>query len=238
MFVMNFDNLDQAKNQFPDGPAMVVSSTETGHDTPYHAYHLYVGPDADLLVAFAAILDELTTPLCNYVLERKDSGRKLRDLAFSNMLLIPTDRRNESYRFHHLFRDWLRLDLELTTPGRAELLHSRAMRWYATRDTRLAGHHAVESGDPELVVEAMVQWGTGLIYKGELATVRRWAEAVPEARFASDPSLAVMVAWSGSRMPGRAFSASTSRTACSIDRSRRLTNFAPFLRKPRSIKVC
>ena len=143
----------------------------------------------------ASVLDELTGPVCDQVLERSGTGAWLRDLAMTNMLLIPTDRRNESFRFHHIFRDWLRLDLDLRAPGRAAALHRRAMDWYAERDPRLAGHHAVQTGDPELAVRAMAAWGTELIDHGELTTVFGWSEAVPESRYARDPSMAVMVAW-------------------------------------------
>jgi LuxR family maltose regulon positive regulatory protein len=143
----------------------------------------------------ASVLEQLTGPVCDHVLERSGTGARLRELAMHNMLLIPTDRRSESFRFHHIFRDWLRLDLDLRTPGRAATLHARAMEWYAARDPRLAGHHAVQTGDPELAVHAMAAWGTELVDHGELATVFRWSEAVPHSRYASDPSLAVMVAW-------------------------------------------
>jgi LuxR family maltose regulon positive regulatory protein len=143
----------------------------------------------------ASVLEELTGPVCDHVLERSGTGAWLRELAMTNMLLIPTDRRSESYRFHHIFRDWLRLDLDLRAPGRAATLHRRAMEWYAARNPRLAGHHAVQTGDPELALHALVEWGTELIDHGELTTVFRWSEAVPESRYARDPSMAVMVGW-------------------------------------------
>ncbi|MGI9649410.1 MAG: LuxR C-terminal-related transcriptional regulator [Acidimicrobiia bacterium] len=163
----------------------------------YLATEVVGGLDEDTRVFLreAAVLDELRGPLCDDVLERSGSRAKLSELASANMLLIPVDRRNESFRFHHIFRDWLRLDLDIAMPGRAEALHRRAMAWYSSRDSRLAGHHAVQTGDPELAVDAMVRWGTDLIDHGELVTVRRWAEAVPEGHFEGDPSMAVMVAW-------------------------------------------
>ncbi|MDJ0770109.1 MAG: LuxR C-terminal-related transcriptional regulator [Ilumatobacter sp.] len=143
----------------------------------------------------ASVLEELSGPVCDHVLERSATGAWLPELALTNMLLIPTDRRNESFRFHHIFRDWLRLDLDLRAPGRASTLHRRAMEFYSSRDPRLAGHHAVLTGDPELAEHALVEWGTELVDHGELATVFRWSEALPQSRYARDPSLAVMVGW-------------------------------------------
>ena len=42
----------------------------------------------------------------------------LADLASSNMLLVPLDRRGQWYRYHHLFRDMLLAELERMEPGR------------------------------------------------------------------------------------------------------------------------
>jgi hypothetical protein len=39
------------------------------------------------------------------VLDMPGSAATLADLALSNMLLVPLDRRGEWYRYHHLFRD-------------------------------------------------------------------------------------------------------------------------------------
>ncbi len=151
--------------------------------------------DTQTFLREASVLEELTGTVCDHVLERSGTAAWLPELALGNMLLIPTDRRNESFRFHHLFRDWLRLDLDRRTPGRAAAIHRRAMEWYSSRDPRLAGHHAAQTGDPELAERALIEWGTELIDHGELATVFRWADAVPESRYAREPSLAVMVGW-------------------------------------------
>ena len=43
------------------------------------------------------------------------SAATLADLARSNLLLVPLDRRGEWYRYHHLFRDMLLA--ELAAPG-------------------------------------------------------------------------------------------------------------------------
>ena len=47
----------------------------------------------------------MSGPLCEAVLEQSGSAVTLTELARSNMLLVPLDRRGEWYRYHHLFRD-------------------------------------------------------------------------------------------------------------------------------------
>ena len=71
----------------------------------------------------AAVLDRMSGPLCEAALDLPGSAATLADLAGSNLLLVPLDHRREWYRYHHLFRDMLRADLDRreprTGPGRA-----------------------------------------------------------------------------------------------------------------------
>src|ERR1039458_3404345 len=59
----------------------------------------------------AAVLERMSGPLCEAVLDLPGSAATLADLARSNLLLVPLDRRKEWYRYHHLFRDMLLADL-------------------------------------------------------------------------------------------------------------------------------
>jgi len=51
-----------------------------------------------------AVLERMSGPLCEAVLEMPGSGAALAGLARSNLLLVPLDRRRRRYRYHHLFR--------------------------------------------------------------------------------------------------------------------------------------
>jgi LuxR family maltose regulon positive regulatory protein len=69
-----------------------------------------------------AVLERMSGPLCEAVLERPGSGVALAGLARSNMLLVPLDRRGQWYRYHHLFRDMLLAELERLEPGMMAVL--------------------------------------------------------------------------------------------------------------------
>ena len=62
------------------------------------------GPHRTFLTRSAA-LTRLSGPLCEVALELPGSAATLADLARSNLLLVPLDRRGQWYRYHHLFRD-------------------------------------------------------------------------------------------------------------------------------------
>ena len=64
------------------------------------------------------MLDTLSAPLCDAVLESSGSGRTLAELARSNALLISLDRTGDSYRYHGLFAQMLRAELRRLEPRR------------------------------------------------------------------------------------------------------------------------
>ena len=64
-----------------------------------------------------AVLERMSGPLCDAVLQLPGSAVTLAELARSNMLLVPLDRRGEWYRYHHLFRDMLLAELHRLEPG-------------------------------------------------------------------------------------------------------------------------
>ena len=80
------------------------------------------------------MLDRMCGPLCDAVLERSGSAATLADLARSNLLLVPLDRRGQWYRYHHLFRDMLLAELERLEPDRIPVLRRRAATWCLHND--------------------------------------------------------------------------------------------------------
>ena len=72
------------------------------------------------------MLGRFTPQLCDAVLGREDSGAVLAELERSNMFLVALDARGEWYRYHHLFRERLELELGLED---ATMLRRRAAAW-------------------------------------------------------------------------------------------------------------
>src|SRR5262249_7712897 len=76
-----------------------------------------------------AVLERMSGPLCEAVLELPGSAIMLEELARSNLLLVPLDRRGQWYRYHHLFRDMLLAELQRQEPGLMPELRRRAAGW-------------------------------------------------------------------------------------------------------------
>src|SRR5215831_10415613 len=97
-----------------------------------------------------AVLERLHGPLCDAVLEQSGSAAALADLEQSNLLLVPLDRRGEWYRYHHLFRDMLLVELRRGELGLIPALHRRAARWYEDNDAPgEALEHWMQAGDTD-----------------------------------------------------------------------------------------
>ena len=100
---------------------------------------------------------ELSVLLCDAVLQRTGSGSLLRDISRSNLLVVPLDSSDGSYRYHALLAGMLEAELRRADPDRHADLHRRASAWYAEAgDHERAADHAIEAGDPALAGDAAV----------------------------------------------------------------------------------
>ena len=144
----------------------------------------------------SSVLDELTGPLCDAVLERSDSARVLRDLARSNSLVVSLDRSDGRYRYHHLFGEMLRSELRRREPGGAEAkLHARASRWYAAHsDPDHAIDHAIAAGELERAGELIWLAFPEMSGRGRIATLVGWLEQIGDDSIATSSALALSAA--------------------------------------------
>ena len=95
-----------------------------------------------------AVLERLCGPLCDAVLDHDGSVAVLADLARSNLLLVPLDRRGQWYRYHHLFRDMLLAELERAEPALMPVLRRRAAGWCLDNDLPEAAlEYSIAAGD-------------------------------------------------------------------------------------------
>lgn len=152
--------------------------------------------DLEFLTA-TSILDRLTGPLCDAVLEREGSANTLRRLSRSNLLLIPVDRRDAEYRYHALLREMLGSELQRLGERRTRELHERASQWYAEHgDFDRSIPHAISAGDINALGRLI--WSVTPEYAscGREATLHRWLAELPEARIAELPTLSLAMATS------------------------------------------
>jgi ATP/maltotriose-dependent transcriptional regulator MalT len=125
-----------------------------------------------------AILDRLSSPLCNAVTGQNNSEAILAQLEHANLFLISLDEQRQWYRFHHLFADFLRAGLP---EAEQQALHLKASRWYeAHHFTAEAIHHALSAEDFETAAELIARHNDEELKRGGLTTLLGWLNALPE----------------------------------------------------------
>ena len=81
-----------------------------------------------------SVLERLSGGLCDAVLETTGSAQTLDALERANGFVVRLDRRREWYRYHHLFGQLLRNELERSEPDVVAELNRRAMAWCIAND--------------------------------------------------------------------------------------------------------
>ncbi len=122
-----------------------------------------------------AVLERMCGPLCDAVLDLTGSAAILADLAESNLLLVPLDRRGEWYRYHHLFRDMLLAELHRVEPGLMPVLRHRAAGWYLRNGwPEEALEYSMAAGDVDEVARLVGQLAVPAYRQGRVTTIQRW----------------------------------------------------------------
>jgi LuxR family transcriptional regulator, maltose regulon positive regulatory protein len=145
-----------------------------------------------------SVLESLSGPLCNFVLERADSARMLKDLSRTNLMLVPLDRGDTEYRYHRLFAQALRGELSRSEPDAAGALHRRASDWYEEHDeVERSIEHAIAAGDTALAGERLWSHAVHLLGYGKAAELSGWLDRFSETQVAASSKLALAAAASG-----------------------------------------
>jgi LuxR family maltose regulon positive regulatory protein len=151
------------------------------------------GADAEFMVR-ASVLERMSGPLCDAVLNRLASAETLERLAATNLFLIPLSEGEPStYRFQRLFREALLAELRRNEPGLAETLAARASVWCETHgDTESAVEYAWAAGDRTRFASLVERWALPLYSSGRLATIQRWFDLLDEPLLERHPALAAV----------------------------------------------
>ena len=181
------------------GPARV--ETFTGDDrlvAEYFRFELLSRlPEAEArFLTHTSVLERMCGGLCDAVLQTTRSAATLESLERTNRFVVPLDRRGEWYRYHHLFGQLLRNELERSDPEAVPVLNRRAMAWCMANDLAEAavgyGHAA---GETATVAGLVDQLTFPLYYDGRMATVEGWLGWFDHDELMRYPALAVYGAW-------------------------------------------
>jgi LuxR family transcriptional regulator, maltose regulon positive regulatory protein len=124
------------------------------------------------------------------------SQRLLEELERSQLFLVPLDSTRQWYRYHTLFAEWLRHELDRSEPGLAAELHRRASAWHREHGSvSEAIDHAIRAGELADARDLIAAHWQPLLNEGLPETVDAWLDRLPAQMVAEDARMCMIRAW-------------------------------------------
>ena len=135
-----------------------------------------------------SIVDRMCGSLCDAITGRNDGQVMLERLESQSLFTQPLDDNREWFRYHRLFADVLREQLERELPGEMASLHRHAATWYLHAGMpEPAFDHALAADDIELAAAVFEGHALVKLFSGDLGILRHWIDSVPAEWYATEP---------------------------------------------------
>ena len=184
------------------GAPSPAGATDFGGDdqfvTEYVRFELLsrLPPAEARFLQHTSVLDRMCGTLCDAVLQSTRSAQTLEALARTNGFVVPLDRRAEWYRYHHLFGELLRNELERSEPHVVAALNRRAMDWCVANGlTEEAIAYGRAAGETDAIAGMIDALALPTHYDGRIDTLKEWLSWFSDEELARYPALAVYGAW-------------------------------------------
>jgi LuxR family maltose regulon positive regulatory protein len=149
-----------------------------------------------------SILNRFCESLCEAVMVKAEAATDqnlqqfFRELDQSDLFIISLDHERHWYRYHHLFQEFLRFQLENYHAALVPELNHRASLWYESQGLVLeAIDHAFSATEYERAAHLIDQSAEIWIAHGEITTLLEKLAGLPEAITRSSASLCIWKAW-------------------------------------------
>ena len=199
---LSFQALDESAT------AADVARTITGDQRQIADYLVEVVLDQETeerrqFLLATSVLSELTPQLCDAALGVTNSAEMLAELEAENSFVVALDDHRRSYRYHRLFAELLRSELERTDPDRARECLSRSAAWYEQNggNPGEAFRCARECSDFSLAGRVALASVDEFARRGQLEDLRLWLSDCRDEQIEADPragarrSLGVHAPW-------------------------------------------
>ena len=158
-------------------------------------------PTVQVFLERTSILNQFCAELCAAILESDASHGQMQAtldwLERSNLFLVPLDKRQGWYRFHHLFQQLLQRQLQThTSEDEIAMLHRRASEWYAEQGLiEQALEHALAAGDVSSATQLVEAQFLPAFKQEWLAQMEHWLRLLPEEQIQGSPMLLCARVW-------------------------------------------
>ena len=143
-----------------------------------------------------SVLEQMSAPLCNAVLNRNDSQQILEMLEENNMFVIPLDTERTWYRYHHLFADLLKQRLKTRDKAVIIDLHNKASEWFKNNDMPLSAiEHAIETGNYEKSMQFLGEIVEIMWKNGQHAAIMKYGDLLPDELVKKNADFCLYYSW-------------------------------------------
>jgi LuxR family maltose regulon positive regulatory protein len=148
-------------------------------------------PDVQDLLLRTSLLDRVNGELADLLTGRPGSERILLSLEDANAFVESLDPERAWFRYHHLFADFLRLELRRMLPDQVPVLHQRAAEWFIRQGQVVdAIRHTQAAGDWADAARLLADHSFSLTLDGQAQTMQALVRAFPPG--ADHPELALV----------------------------------------------
>ncbi len=155
-----------------------------------------LAPERRSFLLHTSVLERLSGELCDAVTGGSGGAEMLAGIERSNLFLVPLDRTRSWFRYHHLFAELLRQELERSQPDLVSGLHRRASVWFQSRgELDEAITHATAAGEIDKARDLIATHWNAFANEGKLVTVSAWLDRLPLGAVEADARLCLARAW-------------------------------------------
>ena len=131
----------------------------------------------------ASVLQEMDPRACDFVLERNDSRSMLGELDSRRLFVVAAEQEQPTYRFHNLFREFLRSTLEARDPRRHKILLERSAEWNLRNGfTEVAFSYLIRAENYSLAAKLAEENALKYYESGRFQTLQDWARSLYSIR--------------------------------------------------------
>ncbi|MBK8989243.1 MAG: hypothetical protein IPM39_24795 [Chloroflexi bacterium] len=126
-----------------------------------------------------AVLPQFSAPLCTAVTGQTNAAQRLRQLTADNLFITPLDNAGQWYRYHPLFAEMLRANLDEAAQRDCQ---RRAALWYAAQQMMPEAMRSAQAAqDYDLMAQFLTQSYKTFLGQALLVSLQKWLAALPDA---------------------------------------------------------
>ncbi|MBI9047337.1 MAG: hypothetical protein JEZ06_22810 [Anaerolineaceae bacterium] len=145
----------------------------------------------------ASILERFCAPLCEQFVDNIDCNEMLSRFQKENLFIISLDEEQKWFRFNHLFVDLLRnLLRKVYSKEKISALHLKASQWFQDNGYQIeAIEHILKAYRFDQAAVLIESTAGKTMMHGQLTTLLRWINVLPEEILSAHPRLRMIQAW-------------------------------------------